>query len=777
MLAALVGAAAFVARVWPTAPGPPDLRALQSAKPSVLVSADGKVLTAFVRAQQEPVPLAQVSPHVVQALIATEDHRFYEHRGVDLRRTASALLHTLAGDTQGGSTLTQQLARNLFPQEIGRTRTLTRKVREVITALRIERAYTKEEILQGYLNSAPLLYNVVGIEMAARTYYDKPAAALDLPESATLIGMLKGTRYYNPVLNPERARARRNVVLAQMVRLGMLEPARYEALRGMPLTVGLHRPAEPLGPAPHFAVHVRRWLATWAQQQGHDLYRDGLVVQTTLDTRLQEAALRAVDTQADALQAVADVEWSARSLRMASRSPAAYVRARAKAEPFAHFWSSQPGLVKQFVRESPRFRELLKASRSEAAALQSLWADETFMAHLKRDKTRLQTGLVAIEPATGHVKAWVGSRDFGVDQYDHVAQAVRQPGSTFKPIVYGAALEAGYTQDRIYWDEPVEFPLADGTVWRPTDMTASSGMPMTLRDGLVQSRNTITAQLAQELGVQPIVSLARALGIDRSPLDPVPSLALGTSPVSLLEMASAYATIAEQGMHHPPQTITRITDRHGRVLAQFGDEPRRALSADAAVDLIDMMRGVVQEGTGTQVRSRFGLRGDLAGKTGTSQNYADGWFILMHPQLVTAAWVGFNDARVTMRSDHWGQGGHNAVLVVGEFFRSALQQGHVDGRARFPAPREPPPPPLPWVDAPEDLLPREPPGRVAGEDAVVRQDAEGVVIGDKASIATTRPADAPPKSEEEMEQAMRRMGRDPDTGAPAAKRQVEPMSH
>jgi penicillin-binding protein 1A len=772
-LTAIAAAAVFVIRVWPTAPGLPQLRELQAAKPSVLMSADGKVLTAYVRAQQEPVSLAQVSPQVVRALLATEDHRFYEHRGVDLPRAAAALVHTLAGDTQGGSTLTQQLARNLFPQEIGRARTLTRKLREAITALRIERAFSKEEILQTYLNTAPFLYNVVGIEMAARTYYDKPAAELNELESATLIGMLKGTRYYNPVLNPERALERRNVVLAQMVRHGMLQPARYEELRRMPLKVGLYRPAEPLGPAPHFAVHVRRWLSTWAQQHGYDLYRDGLVVQTTLDTRLQEAALRAVGSQAQALQAIADVEWSARSLRVASRSPGAYLRARAETEPFAHFWSSQPGLVAQFVRESPRFRELLSAGRSETEALHSLLDDSAFVARLKLDKTRLETGLVAMEPATGQVKAWVGSRDFAVDQYDHVAQAVRQPGSTFKPIVYGAALMAGYSEDRIYWDEPVELPLADGTVWRPTDMNGSTGMPMTMRDGLVHSRNTITAQVAHELGVQPIVSLARALGIERSPLDPVPSLALGTSPVSLLEMASAYATIAEQGLHHPPLTVTRITDRQGHVLAEFGAEPRRAMPSDAAVDLIDMMRGVVQEGTGTQVRSRFGLRGDLAGKTGTSQNYADGWFILMHPQLVTAAWVGFNDARVTMRSGHWGQGGHNAVLLVGEFFRSVLQQGQIDGSARFPAPRHPPSQQLPWVETYEERLQREPPGSVVDEDTAVPQDAEGIVIGNKASITTSRPADAPPKSAEELGQAMRRMGRDPETGVPILRSELE----
>ncbi|MFL6662947.1 MAG: transglycosylase domain-containing protein, partial [Rhizobacter sp.] len=264
LVAGAIAIGAFVAAVWPTAPGLPELRELQEAKPSVLMSADGKVLTSFVRAQQESVPLSRISAHVRQALIATEDQRFYEHRGVDVRRTLAALFRTVTGDTQGGSTITQQLARNLFPEEIGRSRTVTRKLKELITAVRIERAWPKDKILETYLNSAPFLYNVVGIEMAARTYYDKSAADLDVLESATLVGMLKGTRYYNPILNPERAQARRNVVLAQMVKQKLLTEAAWRQLREQPLKVSLNRQPELLGPAPHFAVQARRWLIAWA---------------------------------------------------------------------------------------------------------------------------------------------------------------------------------------------------------------------------------------------------------------------------------------------------------------------------------------------------------------------------------------------------------------------------------------------------------------------------------------------------------------------------------
>ncbi|HEX6703903.1 MAG TPA: transglycosylase domain-containing protein [Albitalea sp.] len=766
----LLAAAALVTAVWPSAPGLPELRELQSAKPSVLMSADGKVLTSFVRAQQEAVPLARISPHVKQALLATEDQHFYEHHGVDFGRTLVAAFHTLTGNTQGGSTITQQLARNLFPEEIGRSRTLTRKVKELITAMRIERAYGKDQILEYYLNSAPFLYNVVGIEMAARTYFDKSAAELDVLESATLVGMLKGTRYYNPVLNPERALARRNVVLSQLVRQDLLPEATFRQLRERPLGVSLNRQPELLGSAPHFAVQARRWLIAWADEHDYNLYTDGLVIQSTIDSRLQEAALAAVERQAKALQAVADVEWSAAGMRVVSSSPEAYERSRPKVDPFAHFWSKQRDLVAQFVRESPQFKEALKAQgdrKADEAALRALLADTDFMARLKRDKTRLEAGFIALDPRSGEVRAWVGSRDFDTDQYDHVAQAARQPGSTFKPFVYGAALESGLSPDRSYVDAPVEIRLGDGTLWKPTDMTEASNLPMTLRDGLVYSKNTITAQVAQDVGVSRIVALAQAMGVDQSKLDPVPSLALGTSPVTLLEMAAGYATIAQQGQYRKPLSIRRILDRHGKALAEFHGETRRAMSSDTARDLIDMMRGVVNRGTGTLVKSRFGIVSDIAGKTGTTQNNTDGWFILMHPDLVAGAWVGFNDSRVTMRSDHWGQGGHNAILLVGDFFRSMQKGGLVDNKARFPAAAHPPAPPASvsgdhW--SLETTLPADPTGATgARTEVIVRQEGGTIVIGDKASVTTSRPAagraDAP-KSAEELDQALHRMGRD-----------------
>jgi penicillin-binding protein 1A len=727
-IAAMTAIGFYIASVIPKTPSIEDLLNARIAEPSVLFSANGTQLAVFSQGYQERVALSQVSPHVVDALVATEDHRFYEHQGIDLQRIVSAVFHTLGGDAQGGSTITQQLVRNMFPEEIGRSRTIERKLKEIITALKIERTYTKDEILETYLNTVPFLYSVLGIEMAARTYYDKSAAELDVLESATLIGMLKGTSYYNPILNPERAQKRRNVVLAQMVKRGVLEQEEFETLRDEPLQVQLHRQPDPLGSAPHFAAHVRKWLIEWADKNDYNIYADGLIVHSTLDDQLQQAATEAVDRQAEVLQQIADVEWGRSSPRVASHSAKAYAALRKKVEPFSHFWTERPDLLDAFIRESAEYRKAVAGGQAEKAVLAKLKDNKDFMDRLRVVKTRLEAGFVAMDPGSGEVKAWVGSRDFTTDQFDHVAQAARQPGSTFKPFVYGAALEAGMVPERMYFDGKVEIRSVDGTVWRPTDMSGPSGRMMTIREGLILSKNTITAQLMQDVGLDNIAALARASGVNRSPLHKVPSLALGTSPVTLLEMVSAYSTIAQVGQHHEPLFIRRITDRSGRVLAEFVPEGKPAMSEETAIELIDMMRGVVRQGTGQAVKTNFGVVGDLAGKTGTTQNNTDGWFILMHPNLVAGAWVGFNDSRVTMRSDHWGQGGHNAILLVGDFFRGMMKSKLINAKAKFPSPNRPPPL---MVQTPSDeWLNQITQGeQVPSGYGVINRNGETVVIG------------------------------------------------
>lgn len=675
---------AYVLILIPVTPGIKDLKQARAARASTLVSADGKEMASFDQGLQERVKLAQISPNVTAALVATEDKRFFQHHGIDFKRTAGAIYYSLKGDAQGGSTITQQLARNMFPEEIGRSRNLNRKLKELITALKIEATYSKTEILEAYLNTVPFLYNTFGIEMAARTYFDKPASQLDILESATLVGMLKGTNYYNPVTNPERSVERRNVVLGQMLKAGIINEPRFKALIRKPLRVHFARQAERPGTDTHFTAYVRKWLIDWADENDYNLQLDGLVVHTTLDYALQQAALHAVDRQANALQAVADVEWSQPGVNLSS-STGAYAAARGSVNPFQYFWQSHGALADAFVRETPEYRKAVEDGEAAPVALKRLKADRNFIANLHAAKSRLEAGFVALDPATGEIKAWVGSRDFQREQFDHVGKAARQPGSTFKPVVYGAALEKGLTPDRPYRDAVMSIKAGDGKLWRPTDMTGTTGNQMTMRDGLVFSKNTITAQVMQDVGLPGIVKLAKALGINQSKLQSVPSLALGTSPVTLLEMVNAYATIAAQGDYRKPVFVTHITDRDGKIIARFGAvAPQRAMSQASAVTLIDMMRGVINRGTGTAIRNRFGIAADVAGKTGTTQNNADGWFILMHPNLVAGAWVGFNDNRVNMRSAYWGQGGHNAVLLVGDFFKAALDSGKLDPAVQFP---------------------------------------------------------------------------------------------
>lgn len=709
MAAGLMAFFLYLVILIPLTPGIDDLHQARTARPSVILSADGKELGTFEKGFQERVKLSQISPHVIKALISTEDHRFYDHHGVDFRRVAGALLATLKGDAQGGSTITQQLARNMFPEEIGRARSINRKMKELITAIKIENTYSKTEILEAYLNTVPFLYNAYGIEMAARTYFGKPAARLDVLESATLVGMLKGTHYYNPVTSPERAKARRNVVLSQMAKHGAFSEARYAALAKRPLRTRFARLNDRSGKDDHFTAHVRKWLLEWAEDNDYDLSLDGLVVHTTLDLELQDAARRAVERQANTLQAIADVEWAWSSMPR-STSTGMYTSMRDDVDPFAYYWSSHPRELDAFVRESGAYRRAVEEGEAPADALKRLKRDRAFMAELKTAKSRLEAGFVAMDPATGEVRAWIGSRSFERDQFDHVAQASRQPGSTFKPIVYAAALEHGIPPDRTYRDVVQDIRIGDGRgkAWRPTDMSGNTGAMMTMRDGLVFSKNTITAQVMQEVGLSPVVRLGQAMGIRQSKLESVPSLALGTSPVTLLEMVSTYSTIAALGEYRKPVFVRRITDREGKTIADFvPGAPERALSQDTSLALIDMLRGVVNRGTGGGVRYRFGVYGDVAGKTGTTQNNTDGWFILMHPQLVAGAWVGFNDNRVTMRSSYWGQGGHNALLLVGDFMRTALESGKLDAKAQLPGWRAPPPRQVEEVEEDIEELPGE----------------------------------------------------------------------
>lgn len=664
----VVGLAVYVAMLIPTTPSALELQHAAEARPSIVYAASGEKLTQFEAPFREWVSLDNIPLHVVDALLATEDRKFYDHNGIDIPRTMRAVWRSATGNREGGSTITQQLARNLFPDEIGRTGTIKRKIREMIAAVKIERAHTKRDILEAYVNTVPFLYNATGVERAAQTYFSKPATQLTVSEGATLVAMLKGPDYYNPVRNPDRARARRNLVLRLMAEQGDLDAAEAERLAGSDLGLNFrHLPGyESL--APHFTAAVRVRMEAWAERNGYNLETDGLVIHTTLDLDMQRVAEQAVREQAERLQAVADVEWSSSGMPSLAGADA-YTRYRARVEPFGYFWRTRARVVERHIRRSDDFRSVVESGRSDEEAIAELSRNDAYMDSLRAIATRLEAGFVALEPSTGDVRAWVGSRDFAIDEYDHVAVARRQPGSTFKPFVYAAALQRGYSPLDLITDEAVTINLGGGRTWRATNSgSLGSGAELTLADGLAYSKNTITVQLMDEIGPARVALLAREMGISDSDLDPVPSLALGTSPVTLLEMVSAYGTIANEGLRRVPRLVTRVESASGHVLETFGGQGRQALTRSDARTLVDMMRGVVDRGTGRGIRD-WGVAGDVAGKTGTTQANADGWFILMHPSLVAGSWVGFNDQQVAFRSNYWGQGAHNALFVVGHFFR------------------------------------------------------------------------------------------------------------
>lgn len=642
---------------------------------SVVYSADGEELSRYQDKNRTWVSVDEISDEVIEALIAVEDHRFFSHSGVDLQRTIGSIFRTVGGDAQGGSTITMQFARNAFPS-LADDMTPARKIKEWIVALKLEGRYEKEEILEMYLNTVPFMYNAFGIEAGARTYFQKPASALDLKESATLIGMLRGTSYYNPVRNPERSHERRNVVLTQMVRHGFLDEETYDDVKDEETELNFRRLSRTDNMAPYFSEYLRNWLDEWAQDNEYNLYTDGLQIHTTIDSRLQQAADQAVREIGEDLQAVADVDWSAPSPPLVSSNAAAYRSYRENIEPFSYFWQQNPETLNDLLTQTQRFRELQEQGLDQEASLDSLRSNEEFVNSVKTIFQQLQAALVAIDPRSGEVRAWVGGRDFDLTQFDNVAQARRQPGSTFKPFVYAAALEQGYRSTDMVRDRELDFvDPQTGRRWSPQNVGDISGELMTLKDGLAYSKNTITAQVTIDVGPDRVADVAHRMGIE-SELLPYPSLGLGTSEVSLYELTSAYGTIADLGEYDQPVFVTRIENRQGRVLAEFrSSNSRRALAPETAYELIEMMQGVIEYGTGVRMQ-QYGAGGSFAGKTGTSQDGADGWFMLMHPNLVVGSWVGFNSSALTFRNDYWGQGSRTALPIVGEFFQGVRQSGH-----------------------------------------------------------------------------------------------------
>lgn len=641
---------------------------------SLILSRDGVTLDRFFTENRTVVRYDQISPYAIQALVSTEDHRFHEHWGIDMFRMMAVPFHILRGNIQGGSTITMQLARNLY-RKIGKEITPTRKLREMITAVQLERSYTKEEIIEMYLNTVEFPNSAFGIESAARTHYNKPASQLNLNEAATLIGSLNAIFAYNPRLRTENSTRRRNVVLSRMLTREHITPEQYEEEVAKPIELNYQPPNVASRKVRYFGEYVRMQIEPWVKQNGYDLHRDGLKIYTTVDSRMQRIAELAVQTQLDTLQRAFQREWTTRGGDYMDR-----------------LWRQYPGFLDSFIRESEEFKTAVAGGQSRQSALDSLKRIPSYVDAIKRTRTRLEASFLAIDPRNGHILAYVGGSNYGAYQFDQVTMSRRQAGSTFKPFVYAVAIDNGYKPDYQVSRYPASFTDRAGKVWAPRDISASSGPELiTLREALARSNNNVTVRLLPILAGKPgtdrledlipaarkIADMAHNLGI-KTEMDVVPAVALGTPEVSLMELTSAYATFANQGVHIEPIGVTRIEDRNGNLLIEYFPESRQeVISPETAYTMVDMLRGAIRGGTwgfGTGARLRgMGVYQDVAGKTGTTNDSADNWFMAMMPHVVMGAWVGGEDRRIRFPSNTYiGQGARAALPIVGKFIMGCI---------------------------------------------------------------------------------------------------------
>ncbi len=637
-----------------------DLENPKSNLASEVLSTDGKVLGSYFIQNRSNAKFNDLSPNLINALIATEDIRFYEHSGIDLKGTFAIIFYSMIGKKRGSSTITQQLAKNLFPRK---KQTILNigviKMKEWLTAIKIERNYTKEEIITMYFNTVDFGSNSYGIKTAAKTYFNKTPKDLSIDEAALLVGILKGTTVYSPIRNPERAKARRNVVLAQMEKYKYITEDELLEAQEKELSLKFTSNDHNLGLATYFREYLRLELSKWCEENKkadgteYDLYRDGLKIFTTLDSRMQQYAEEAVREHLIYLQKEFYNHWK-------GRIP----------------WGKNEDMILQALKRSERYvsmkeegfsnEEIETAFNTPTNMTVFSWSGErdttmTPLDSIKYYKWFLRSSFMSMDPHTGHIKAWVGGPDYRYFKYDQVKLGKRQVGSTFKPLVYTVAMDNGWSPCFEAPNLPIVFEDFDN--WSPKNSDNKEGGMMTLRMGLANSVNLITAYMMKQVGPQAVVNVAKKMGIT-SEIPPYPSICLGTPDVTLYEMVGAYSTYANKGVWTEPVYITRIEDKNGNVL--FEKLPRKvdALSEQTAYLMLYMMKGVIDKGTGLRLRGpRYRFTQPIAGKTGTTQDNSDGWFIGVTPDLVSGVWTGGEDRTIRFRSTNLGEGANTALPI------------------------------------------------------------------------------------------------------------------
>ena len=668
-------------------PSRAELARIENPMASEVYSADSVLLGRFFLQERSNVSFENIPKSVIDALIATEDARFYEHHGVDYRSLGRVMIKTLLLQNEsagGGSTITQQLVKNLYSRKkYGMLSLPINKVREMVIARRIEKIYDKKSIITLYLNTVPFGENIFGVEAAAQRFYSKPVKSIDLGQAAVLVGMLKATYSYNPRIFPEQARGRRNTVLSQMKKYDMITEAQEESFAQSPIELKYNRITHHTGLAPYFREYLRGELLDWVANYNKEndttlnLYTDGLKIYTTIDARLQEAAEQAVNTRMAALQKKFDQHW-------------------AKKEP----WTETA--LESAIKRSDRYHTLRNSGKSHKetiAIMKRPLPMSLFTYEGERDVTMspldsikhylmfLNAGMLAVDPRYGDIKVWVGGVNHQYFQYDHVKESTkRQVGSTFKPIVYASAIERG--------ERPCAFITAEKTVynnmegWTPKNTDEDKyGLKFSMPGALAYSVNTVSVKVLEKAGMDNTIRIAHNMGVT-SDLEAVPSMALGTADISVMEMVTAYSAFATKGKVTKPHHLIAITTHEGTVLERFHTEkPNQALSEETAQLMLHMLRRAVNEGTSASLRSQFGLTNDIAGKTGTTQSNTDGWFIGVTPKLVVGAWVGGDDPSIRFRTTSLGQGARTALPLVGEFLKLVKKDKSLDSvsNARFAA--------------------------------------------------------------------------------------------
>lgn len=706
----------------------PDHTVLENPKTNLatqIISSDGQKLGNFYfKDNRTPVSYDKLPKHLVDALIATEDARFQKHSGIDARGTLRAIA-TLGGGG-GASTISQQLAKQLFTGVASRSKIgrITQKVKEWIIAIRLERQYTKEEIIAQYFNIYDFGNFGDGIKTASAIYFDKEPNELDLKESAMLVGMFKNSSLYNPLRNPVGVKNRRNVVLFQMKKYGYITQEVKDSLQKTELDVKYTPQSHDDGMATYFRGYLKKFMKDWIKNNPKpdgtkwNLYNDGLKIYTTIDSRMQKYAEDAVGQHMPRLQA----EF--------------FHQNTPKRNPTAPFLDLTTGAIDTLMRRSMKYQserwrhmkydlkkpneEIEKSFYKPTQMSVFAWKDgkateiDTIMKpidSMRYYKSFLRTGMMSMDPQTGHVKAWVGGVNFRHFQYDMVKQGKRQIGSTFKPFVYATAIDQLHLSP---CDELPDTPFCieankfgNPEAWCPSNSGGDYdyGGVKTLKNALANSVNTITAQLIDKVGPQPVVDLAKKLGVESNIL-PVPSIALGTPDVSVYEMVGAYSTFANKGVYTKPVMVTTIEDKNGTILYQFKPETRDVISEETAYVTVKLMEGVTQSGSGARLRGKgadsyradyrevvtgypYEFENDIAGKTGTTQNQSDGWFMGMVPNLVTGVWVGAEDRAAHFKSITYGQGAAMALPIWGVYMKSCYADETLNiSKEAFEEPKE-----------------------------------------------------------------------------------------